>query len=96
MASFIRDQGLFLRSCTHAPPHLPPALLKPPPRPTQAGLDPGCRLIGHHGNANSLHSTSWGLDHQGPPSLVAPLLDLPMLLMGTSPCLQARCSGIWQ
>ena len=91
-------QGLFLPSCTHTPLHLAPALLKslrPHTRPTQAGLHLSCWVMGHHGNADSPHSPSSGLDHRGPPFLVAPLLDLPVPLMGASPCSWTRCSSIW-
>ena len=82
-------QGLFLPSSTHTPPHLAPALrksLRPHTRSTQAGLDPSCWVMGHHGNTDSPHSSSWGLDHQGLPFSVAPLLDLPVPLMDASPC----------
>lgn len=65
-----------------------------PTGPTRAGLDQSSQLIGHRDNAFTLHSSSWGLEHRGPPFSVAPLLDLPMPLMAPPLPLptEARCS----
>lgn len=82
-----------LPSCRSYPCHALP-FWRPPARPTWLGLEQSSQPVGLHDNAFSLHSSGWGLGHQGPPFLGAPLLDLPMPLMGTSPTLptEARCS----
>lgn len=81
-------------------PHLPSALLGAS-HWARTGLDQNSQLIGHHDNAAfSLHSSCWGREHQGPPSLVAPkdLLTCQCLSGAPHPPLpaEARRPSCWQ
>ena len=62
-----------------------------------AGLDRISQLTGYR-KALSLHSSSWGLEHQGPPVLVASLFGLAMPRMDASPppAHRDRVSCCWQ